>query len=95
MARRLSEIVNGHVEQMFAPHAQARARALLLEITASGSGNQGPDRCETAALKVSGGTISGLEDAVAMYHLDFRDLLVSAGFGSDTKAHETWNPYTE
>lgn len=69
-----------------------RAKALLLEITASGGGNQASNRCEIAALKLSRGTLSGLERATKLYHLDFRDLLMSAGFGSDTRAHETWTP---
>ena len=92
MQKELSGIVNRYVEQTFELSEREKAKTLLLEITSTGSGNQATNRCEIAALKVSGGTLMGLERAVRMYQLDFRDLLMSAGFGSDTKAHETWTP---
>ena len=40
-----------------------------------------------AALKTSRGTIEGLKAAIALGNLDFRDLLMSAGFGYEVKSY--------
>ena len=45
-----------------------------------------------AALKVSNGDIAKLLDAVQLAQIDWRDLLVTAGFGEDVLAHERWMP---
>jgi hypothetical protein len=57
----------------------------------------GPDdlrieRCRCAALKLSGGDIRQLEEAVKLANLDWRDLLVAAGFANDPLAHQRWMP---
>lgn len=52
----------------------------------------GLDRLRIAAIKASGGTIAGLVDALVLAETDWRDLLVSAGFGYDVTAHESWWP---
>ncbi len=49
-------------------------------------------RCRRAALKVSGGRVDRLREAIELGNWDFRDLLGHAGFASDTLAHEKWNP---
>ena len=92
MEQELSAIVKRYIEQIFEESEHDKAKALLLEITATDSGNQAANRCEIAALKVSDGTLAGLERAVKMYQLDFRDLLMCAGFGNNITAHETWTP---
>lgn len=48
------------------------------------------DRCRCAALKLSGGDIRQLEEAVKMANIDWRDLLVAAGFANDPLAHQRW-----
>ncbi len=90
MNRHLSDRVSNHIEKMFDPSNIEQAKALLLQISKTGSGNQAPDRCEIAALKISCGSVEKLRLAVELYHLDFRDLLMSAGFGCDIRAHEKW-----
>ena len=45
------------------------------------------ERFQFAALKLSNGTIQGLQNAIDLANLDWRDLLMSAGFGHDINAH--------
>jgi hypothetical protein len=53
---------------------------------------RGLERFQFAALKLSGGEIEGLLDAIALAQTDWRDLLVAAGFADDTTAHLRWFP---
>ncbi len=48
------------------------------------------ERYRFAALRVSEGTLQGLERAISLAKCDWRDLLVAAGFGHDTRAHDHW-----
>jgi hypothetical protein len=48
------------------------------------------ERIWLAALKLSGGDIGRLDNAVLLAQTDWRDLLVAAGFGSDSSAHFPW-----
>jgi hypothetical protein len=50
------------------------------------------DRIRFAALKTSHGSIEGLKSAIALGNQDFRDLLMSAGFGYDVKSYLSWMP---
>ena len=94
MPRDLSALVCKHIEEMFDEGERDEATALLLQFCQTGGGGQAPDRCEIAALKISDGSLKGLHRAIDMYHIDFRDLLMSAGFGHDASAHDHWTPNT-
>ena len=50
----------------------------------------GLERYRFAALRVSGGDLGKLHEAVALAKLDWRDLLMAADFGHDANAHRTW-----
>jgi hypothetical protein len=50
------------------------------------------ERFRFAALRLSAGSLAGLRDAIALAKVDWRDLLVAAGFGHDVRAHEVWQP---
>jgi len=50
------------------------------------------ERIRFAALKLSRGDLTELQDWVQHAHIDSRDLLMAAGFGQDVRAHETWCP---
>lgn len=84
------------LDRVFAPEDRDAAAALLV----AGCGRNLPfleeqddfDRLRFAALKLSGGTLHGLAEAVALAKLDWRDLLVASGFGDDFTAHERWHP---
>ena len=48
----------------------------------------------TAGLKLSGGDLSKLQAAIALAQVDWRDVLMGAGFGEDVSAHRAWRPDT-
>jgi hypothetical protein len=50
------------------------------------------ERFHFAALRLSGGNLAELRKAVELAKLDWRDLLMSAGFAHDAHAHERWMP---
>jgi len=52
---------------------------------------RGLERFQFAALKLSQGDLNLLGKAVKLAQTDWRDLLMAAGFGHDTTAHERWN----
>jgi hypothetical protein len=52
---------------------------------------QNSERVLFAILRFSRGTMSGLEAAITLAHLDWRDLLMASGFGDPT-AHTRWFP---
>lgn len=49
-------------------------------------------RIRCGCLKLSGGTLEGLEEALKLARTDWRDLLVAAGFAEDESAHLAWRP---
>jgi hypothetical protein len=53
------------------------------------------ERIRFAALRVSGGSLEGLRNALVLGRTDWRDLVMSAGFGQDPLAHESWQPGPE
>ena len=48
------------------------------------------ERIRFAALKLSAGNISALLKTVDEARMDWRDVLMAAGFGTDLSAHEFW-----
>jgi len=50
------------------------------------------DRVRFAALKLSQGRLDKLREAIALAQVDWRDLLMAAGFGHDVDAHRRWLP---
>ena len=53
---------------------------------------EGLERIRFAVLKLSDGDLDKLWNAVELAKTDWRDALVSAGFGYDVSAHEMWWP---
>ena len=52
----------------------------------------GLERIRFAALKLSNGSLAELIRAVQIAQVDWRDVLVAAGFGNDVRAHQAWFP---
>lgn len=50
------------------------------------------ERYQFAALKLSDGDLGKLREAVELAKVDWRDLLMAAGFGQDATAHDRWLP---
>lgn len=94
----LSPETRRRLEAMFAPDERAAAAEMLV----NECGGNLPllakldmyelERFRFAALKLSEGQLDSLQRAVGLAKEDWRDLLVSAGFGSDVKAHQRWRP---
>jgi hypothetical protein len=95
----LSSRTKSHVAALFRAQDVAAAERLLVEecganlpiLGASGT-PESLERVRFAALRLSGGRIDRLRDAVALAKTDWRDLLVAAGFADDIRAHEAWQP---
>jgi hypothetical protein len=86
------------LDRVFPPAARAEAERLLVE----GCGPNLPggekwtsfgiDRIRFAAMKTSGGTVEGLKQAIDLGKRDYRDLLMSAGFGYTFTSYLMWMP---
>jgi hypothetical protein len=91
----LSPGARRRLEILFAKQDQAAAIETLAN--AYGNGRSQPigpissqtERLQFAALKLSGGNLERLKEAIELGHRDFRDLLMAAGFGEVT-AHQQW-----
>ena len=53
---------------------------------------EGLERIRFAVLKLCKGEVQGLERAVHDAQVDWRDVLVAAGFAEDVHAHRKWSP---
>ena len=94
----LSDDTKRRVEALFAENERATVTQLLVEECGDNlpfNEGQGPvqlERIRFAALKVSAGSLTELRAAVALAKIDWRDVLVSAGFENDVAAHRAWIP---
>lgn len=92
----LSERTLRLVEQLFAPAHQVAVRELLehecgLRLPLMGGEPVAElERIRFAVLKVSAGDPTTLARAVELAKVDWRDLLVEAGFAHRVLAHESW-----
>ena len=83
---------------VFAPADLNEAEILLVEECGRNlpfSENATPESLERirfAAMKIANGSIDRLCDAIQLAQIDWRDLLVSAGFANDVNAHWNWKP---
>jgi hypothetical protein len=79
------------VRSLFAACDWDVALALLAECAVS---DAAPllERIRSAAVRVSGGVVGELREALALAALDWRDLLVAAEFADDVDAHVRWIP---
>lgn len=92
MTPNLSRRVQHLIDRLFPDAERGEAAALLSSIRFPVDGDRPSDRFQIAALKLSGGSLSELKRAVDLFHTDYRDLLMGAGFGHDVEAHLTWEP---
>jgi len=94
----LTRLVEDRIDTVFDESLRPAAKHLLLEQCGMGlplmhtAIPKDYDRIRLAVIKLSGGTIEGLEQNIQEAHLDWRDVLLGAGFGSDEVAHLNWNP---
>jgi hypothetical protein len=94
----LSPATRLRLDAAFAPELRAAAEQMLLHGCGSNLplldelDSVGLERYRYAALKLSGGDLTALRDAIELARRDWRDLLVAAGFGHDPGAHRGWFP---
>ena len=94
----LTNEVNWRIALLFSEEERQAASALLdaecgnnLPFCADDT-PAGLNRIRFAALKLSNGDLGKLREAVDLAKLDWRDLLVAAGFADNIHAHEQWLP---
>lgn len=86
------------LEALFEPADREEATRLLVERRGHNLSFPGDadalalERVRFAALKLSEGDLSRLNQAVELGETDWRDLLMAAGFGHDVRAHAAWFP---
>lgn len=98
MRARLSPETERHIAALFPSSSRLQVAELLLKQC----GNNLPfcekwdefqlERIRFAALKLSGGDIVRLGEAIKLAQQDWRDLLVAANFANDPQAHTRWSP---
>ena len=86
------------IDLLFSPEHRSEVARLLFEQC----GNNLPfladydahhlERFQFAALKKSDGDLQRLHEAIDLAKLDWRDLLVAAGFAHDPLEHQRWLP---
>jgi hypothetical protein len=93
----LSQAAKEHVAALFADKDVAAAYQLLEQCTdnprlIADISRQGADRIVFAMIRLSDGDLGRLQDAIALFRRDWRDLLMASDFGRSLAAHETWRP---
>jgi hypothetical protein len=98
MATPLTDATVDRITRMFSLPDRELVSTLLIE----GCGDTLPlstpadpaslERIRFAVLKVSGGDLNRLQQAIDLAQTDWRDVLVAAGFGGDLTAHTSWWP---
>jgi hypothetical protein len=86
------------IEKLFAAAERDEARELLevgcgTNLPLMGKGGDRDEllrRIRLAALKIGNGNLDRMKEAVRLAQIDWRDLLMEAGFGSDIFAHQYW-----
>lgn len=95
----LSPATTERLRRLFPPDVAATAARLLTEgcaenlpLLGSAATPASLERLRLAAIRVSGGDLARLREAIRVAQQDWRDLLVAADFATDTRAHERWEP---
>ncbi len=65
------------------------------QIHSQGCDGEAMERIWLASLKLSAGSVAAFENAVLLAQVDWRDVLMGAGFGSDPEAHLRWAALVE
>jgi hypothetical protein len=98
MATPLTDATVDCINRMFSLPNRDLVSTLLIEecgdnLPLSAPANPaGLERIRFAVLKLSGGDLTRLQQAIDLAKVDWRDVLVAAGFGSDLTAHTSWWP---
>jgi hypothetical protein len=95
----LTPEVERRVALLFSPDEQEKARIILVDecgYNIPGARERSPevttDRVRFAVLKLSRGKLNKLQSAVEAAKIDYRDVLLWAGFAFSPHAHTSWLP---
>lgn len=91
--KELSPTVRLVIEKLFPNSQHVEVERLLTTDVVQGRGSDWDalgERVQLAALKVSEQNLVLLRSAVELAHIDWRDLLMAAGFGFSVTEHEKW-----
>ena len=94
----LSPETRKRLERLFQGPAGQLATDLLVQQCADNlplwvnTDERGLERIRFAVLKLSHGDLAELERAVRAAQVDWRDVLVAAGFAHSVREHESWFP---
>jgi len=95
---RLSDATRARVRALFYSDEREAAIRLLEEDCGANlpfcesATSESAERIRFAALKLSRGDLGELRSIVEHANIDWRDVLVWAGFGDDVEAHRRWWP---
>lgn len=95
---RLSDPTTARIRALFSSDEQEAAIRLLEEDCGANlpfcesATSESAERVRFAALKLSRGDLGELRSIVDHANIDWRDVLVWAGFGDDVEAHRRWWP---
>jgi len=94
----LSERITDLIDKIFSTEDRDEVRHLL-EIECAenlpfceDSNKYEMERIRISVLKLCEGNMDKLVAAIELAQIDWRDLLMAAGFGYDTQAHNIWSP---
>ena len=95
MARELSRRARRLCDKLFASSESERIKAvlggLLVEaIPLAPSSSQGIERIDFSIIKIAAADIGALSRAVELAKLDWRNLLMEAGFAQSVDRHNQW-----
>jgi hypothetical protein len=95
----LSPLTSAHVSTLFTSTDVDGAERLLahecadnLPLVAESATPESLERIRFAAIRVSGGDLDRLREAIRLAQVDWRDLLVAAEFAVSIDAHVRWQP---
>lgn len=95
----LTPLVEDRIASVFEEAQREDARTMIRERCGFGLplmhtlDPQAYDRVRLAAIKLSGGTLEGLESVICNAQTDWRDVLMAADFGYNAEAHLNWAPH--
>lgn len=92
----MTPLVRARIDDRFAAGERDEAAALLERDCGATvplvADERTLERIRIACIKLSGGCLDELRAAIRQANVDWRDVLVAAGFGHDPIAHERWKP---
>jgi hypothetical protein len=94
----LSRATKRRIRALFAPGEWSTVEELLIHRCGDtlpfleASHGRLAERIRFAVLKLSGGNLEDLRRAIDDAQVDWRDILMAAGFGGDAGAHRRWRP---